>query len=144
MKKKSMGIRIIVIVICAFIIGAIFYFNNNTINYGILLIDSDGPGDGNITLAYDIKNGMLAPSVSNVYLDIWVFRLNDTQHGLLHYYIPIYGLNSEGQKDRVNIASSLLDSGEYVIHTTLFYKTDACYYKHLEMNFEHPNLRGQK
>ena len=139
MKKKKMliGIKIIVIIICVFIIGAIFYFNNNTINYGIWLIDSDGPG-GNITLAYDIKNGMFAPSVSDVYLDIWVFHLNDTflQHGLLHYYIPIYGLNIEGQKDRVNIASSLLDPGEYVIHTDLIYRTDADHYKHLEMKFE--------
>ena len=138
MNKKTKSIGIVAVVICAFSIGAIFYFNNNTINYGILLIDSDGPGGGNITLAYDIKNGMLAPSVSDVYLDIWVFHLNDTQHGLLHYYIPIYGLNREEQKDRVNIASSLLDPGEYIIHTNLFYKTaDVAYYKQpqLEMKF---------
>ena len=137
-KKMLIGIKIVTIIICVFIIGAIFYFNDNTINYGILLIDRDGPGGGNLTLAYDIKNGMFAPSVSDVYLDIWVFHLNDTHHGLLHYYIPIYGLNKEGQKDRVNIASSLLDSGEYIIHTNLFYRTDVDHYKHphLEMKFE--------
>ena len=138
MNKKTKAIGLVAVIICAFIIGAIFYFNNNTINYGILLIDSDGPGGGNITLAYDIKNGMLAPSVSDVYLDIWIFHLNDTHRGpLLHYYIPIHGLNREEQKDRVNIASSLLDPGEYVIHTDLIYRTDrGDHYKHLEMKFE--------
>jgi hypothetical protein len=86
--KKYESVMILIMLVCAAIIGAIFYLNNNTINYGILLIDSDGSGDGNLTLAYNIKNGMLAPSVSDVYLDIWVFDLNDTHRALLHYYIP--------------------------------------------------------
>jgi len=138
--KKSIGIIVCIvsIIITASVIGSLLYFTNNDINYGILLIDRDVPVGNNITLAYDIKNGMFAPSVSDVHLDIWVFHLNDTalDHGLLHYYIPIYDLNREGQKDRVNIASSLLDSGKYIIWTYLIYTTDRDHYKQLAMEFE--------
>lgn len=140
-EKNSIGIIacIVSIIIIVSAICAIFYLTNNDINYGILLIDRDVPVGNNITLAYDIKNGMFAPSVSDVCLDIWVYHLNDTLRalGLLHYYIPIYDLNREGQiKDQVNISAYCLDSGEYMVHTDLIYTTDMNYYKHLEIEFE--------
>ena len=137
MKKELIAV-IVFIIICTSIVGAVFYFNENDIVCGILITDRDIPVGDNITLDYEIKNGMFAHSVSDVYLDIWVFHVNDTalQHGLLHYFIPIYGLNNERIKDQVVISAYLLDSGVYVIHTDLVYRTDTDHYKHLEIEFE--------
>ena len=137
--KKELIIIVISISICALIIGAIFYSNNNNISYGILIIDGDIPVGDNITLVYEIKNGMFAPSVSDVNLDIWVFDLRDTnfQEGLLHYVIPIHDLNSEQITDQVVISAHYLDPGKYVIRTRLTYTTDQSYLgKQLEMEFE--------
>lgn len=137
MKKELIGI-IVCIIICTSIVGTVFYFNENDISCGILIIDRDIPVGDNITLDYEIKNGMFAPSVSDVYLDIWVYDLNDTTkwYGLLHYFIPIYGLNSERVKDQVVISAHFLDPGVYVICTRLQYTTDLSYLgKQLEMEF---------
>lgn len=131
MKKELIAI-IITIIICASIVGTIFYFNENDIKFGILITDRDIPVGDNITLHYETKNGMFAPSVSDVYLDIWVFHVNDTalHEGLLHYFIPSYNLSG------VQVISAyLLDPGEYIVHADLVYRTDTDHYKHLEMKF---------
>jgi len=131
---------ILVIIIVALILGSIFYFTNNDITYAILLTDGEIPVGNNITLIYEIKNGIFAPSVSDIDLDIWVYHLNATgsSSGLLHYYVPIdVDLNREGGVEgQVAISAYHLDVGEYTIYTTLRYTTDGGYYKQLETEFE--------
>lgn len=128
---------IVAISIISGILGTILYVTNNDIMHGILIIDRMPVGN-NITLDYEIKNGMFAPSVSDVYLDIWVFHLNDTalDRGLLHYYIPIYLNRDGGIKASKTIGTHCLDSGEYIVWTDLIYTTDRAHYKQLAIEFE--------
>jgi len=133
------AVVIIAIIICVSILGTVFYFNENDIVYGISIMNHDIPVGDNITLHYEIKNGMFAHSVSNVDLDIWVYDVRDTnfQEGLLHYYIPVnVTLYSGGVEGQVAISAHYLDPGIYLVSATLWYKTDISYYKYLETEFE--------
>jgi len=142
MKKTTLNAVIIISIIitlsCVSIIGAIFYSNENDIVLGILITDNNIPVGDNITLHYEIKNGMFAHSVSDVDLHIWVYDLRDThfQEGLLHYFIPIDGLNSERIKDSVIISAHYLNPGEYLVSATMNYRTNMNHYKYMETEFE--------